>query len=496
MRAASSACRVGGTSRMSPSSACIATSCSTKSGFPSAAWMMRSRVSSGRSRSNPTSAPLSSSDRACSVTSVAFGFGAVHVGRSSKRSGRAVQRTSKGTSWANEATYSMRSRNAGSAQWMSSKTAISGSELAIASSSRRTPQAISSGDTGVSVTPSAASRRIDCELAVGSSVERATEIAHLGHDLLQWPVRDPLAVREAAADRDAGSSAAKELACQARLPDARSSDDRRQLRTSCLDGRGQRALELRELVSAPDERRVDPACERRHVVAQPEQPIRVDRLLLPLERERLQRLGEHGVPHEALGERPDEDLAHRGGLLEAGGDVDGVAGGKRLARARDHLPRVDADAYLEPQARDRLAHLHRGPHRAQGIVLVHLREAEDGHGCVANELLDGSTVALETGAQLRVVASHDVAQDLRVGALTERGRADEVAEDDRHRLSDVSLGVGRERCAACPAEPEAVRVRLTAGRADHPGTLHLRCAGIKQAALDCRWISSGRGGTA
>ena len=27
----------------------------------------------------------------------------------------------------------------------------------------------------------------DRELAVGSSVERATEIAHLGHDLLQWP---------------------------------------------------------------------------------------------------------------------------------------------------------------------------------------------------------------------------------------------------------------------------------------------------------------------
>ena len=61
-----------------------------------------------------------------SVTRVALGFGAVQVGRTSKRSGRAVHSTSIGTSCANDATYSMRSRNVGSAQWMSSKTTTSG----------------------------------------------------------------------------------------------------------------------------------------------------------------------------------------------------------------------------------------------------------------------------------------------------------------------------------------------------------------------------------
>ena len=93
------------------------------------------------------------------VSTVALGLGAVHVGRVSNRSGRAVHRRRRGTSCTNEARYSTRSRNAVSAQWMSSKTTTRGPVVAIASSSLRTPQEISSGETGVSVAPSAASMR-------------------------------------------------------------------------------------------------------------------------------------------------------------------------------------------------------------------------------------------------------------------------------------------------------------------------------------------------
>jgi hypothetical protein len=46
-------------------------------------------------------------------------------------------------------------------------------------------------------------------------------------------------------------------------------------------------------------------------------------------------------------------------------------------------------------------------------------------------------VPLEDHAQLGVVARHDVAEDLGIGALAERGRADEVAEHDRHGLPDI-----------------------------------------------------------
>src|SRR5205085_2047237 len=82
--------------------------CATKSGFPSAAATICVRVSSDSSPSASTSASLSVSARGSSVTMVAFGFGAVHVGRSSNRSGRAVQRKKSGTSCANVETYSTR----------------------------------------------------------------------------------------------------------------------------------------------------------------------------------------------------------------------------------------------------------------------------------------------------------------------------------------------------------------------------------------------------
>ena len=88
-------------------------------------------------------------------------------------------------------------------------------------------------------------------------------------------------------------------------------------------------------------------------------------------------------------------------LLEAGGDVDRVAADEALAArgvAGDHLARVDAGARLERdpvaplellvELGERRAHVGRGPHRAQRVVLAHRRHAEHGHDRVADELLD------------------------------------------------------------------------------------------------------------
>ena len=134
-----------------------------------------------------------------------------------------------------------------------------------------------------------------------------------------------------------------------------------------------------------------------------------NRLALPFQRKWRDRLRADGAAHESLGRRADENLSGARSLLEALGDVHCVACGERLAGARDDLPGVDADPHLEPEGRDGVAHLEGRAYRSQGVVLVDLRDTEDCHRCVADELLHRAAVALEDRAQLRVVASHELA---------------------------------------------------------------------------------------
>ncbi len=53
---------------------------------------------------------------------------------------------------------------------------------------------------------------------------------------------------------------------------------------------------------------------------------------------------------------------------------------------------------------------------------MYSRDAEDAHGRIADELLNGAPVALEAGPGRLEVASHDEPERLRVEALTERRR--------------------------------------------------------------------------
>ncbi len=107
----------------------------------------------------------------------------------------------------------------------------------------------------------------------------------------------------------------------------------------------------------------------------------------------------------------DDDLPGLGGVLEPGGDADGVAGHEALSgvgRGRDHLARGDADPYLELDVvlRRRWSlsavtptDVQCGARRAQRVVLVRDRDAERGHDRVARVLLDRPAVPRDRAAR-------------------------------------------------------------------------------------------------
>ena len=175
-------------------------------------------------------------------------------GRRSTSSGRAMQSSRIGAPEESSATCSIRSRNVSSPHWMSSKTTTSGRSAAACSSVLRKAQAISS-DVAASLSPS--SERIAAAAASsdGSSVEL---LQHLD----DRPVRDPLAVGEAAAADDRRLDRRQGLGDEPRLADAGLADDRHELAALL----GLHALpglaEERELALASDEPRLVPALGR------------------------------------------------------------------------------------------------------------------------------------------------------------------------------------------------------------------------------------------
>src|SRR5205814_3148148 len=108
-------------------------------------------------------------------------------------------------------------------------------------------------------------------------------------------------------------------------------------------------------------------------------------------------------------------------------------------------------------------HLRGGPHRAKRVVFVQPWQPKYSDDCVADVLLNRTAVTNEDGTHPLEVDRENLAERLDVQALTERRRALQVAEDDRDDAS-VLLGwrLGLKRCAAVPAQPEPIRVLLTA----------------------------------
>ena len=91
---------------------------------------------------------------------------------------------------------------------------------------------------------------------------------------------------------------------------------------------------------------------------------------------------------------------------------------------------------------------------AEGIVLVHVRYAEDGHHGVTDELLDRSAMAPDWRAHRLVPTAEDVPKPLGVEPFAQPRRFHEVAEEDRDRLASggraghpdsVPLGLRRRK---------------------------------------------------
>ena len=241
----------------------------------------------------------------------------------------------------------------------------------------------------------------------------------------------------------------------------------------------ERARESRELLLAADEGRAS-ASVRRHRLAHADEPVGRHRLGLPFQLERLDLLDVDVAPDEPVGQLAEQHLALARGLLETGGDVDGVAGDESLPGRRvagDDLAGVDARPVGELHAVDELQlvvellerRLHPGgrTNRAQRVVLVEPGQPEDGHHGVADELLDHAAVPLELAPHRVEVARHHLAERLGVERLAEARRALQVREDDRHDLPRLlrrpCLG---ELRPAREAKPRNVRVLDAARRTD------------------------------
>ena len=209
--------------------------------------------------------------------------------------------------------------------------------------------------------------------------------------------------------------------------------------------------------------------------ARADEPPGGQRLRLPAYGQRLDRLGLESFADEPAGGVADQGLAGRGGLLQARGDVDRVAGDERLALGRiacHDLTAVDAGAdrdlhapaalEVAVEAPQLLLQLERRPHRPPGVVLERGRHSEHGHHGVADELLDGPAVALDDRRGGLEVAQHHLPDGLGLEALAQGRRAGDVREQDRHRFSLVGLREPSEARSACIAESRVGWVRLTA----------------------------------
>ena len=104
---------------------------------------------------------------------------------------------------------------------------------------------------------------------------------------------------------------------------------------------------------------------------------------------------------------------------------------------------------------------------------MQLRNAEDGHHRVADELLDGAAVSLDRGPRGVEVASHHGTRRLRVEALGTGGRTRHVAEQHGHGLPLLArrLAVAESRSTRV-AEARGVAVPGAArGAGGHERTL-------------------------
>ena len=143
-----------------------------------------------------------------------------------------------------------------------------------------------------------------------------------------------------------------------------------------------------------------------------------------------------------VGRLVDEDAAHRGGRLQAGGRVDDVAGGDALPGLGPRFERDQRLACRDPDPDLEVAVVgqavedgQRGPERPLGVVFVRDRRPEKRHDRVPDELLDRTAVTLEHRTQAGVIGLQDGAAFLGIEPFRTRGEAHEVGKQDRDHFA-------------------------------------------------------------
>ena len=167
--------------------------------------------------------------------------------------------------------------------------------------------------------------------------------------------------------------------------------------------------------------------------------------------------------------------ARRGHGLQARSGVHEVACDHALVGRTDgdrSLPGDHAGPGPDSRAEGRhgVDQLERGAHGALGVVLVGGRRAPDGHDRIADELLDGPSIAADELRREVEIPRQHLPDVLGVAFLGERREADEVGEQDRDQ---APLGGG-------PGRPDS---RGGSRRPDSRGGSGRACPGEAGAAL-------------
>ena len=271
-----------------------------------------------------------------------------------------------------------------------------------------------------------------------------------------------------------GIEPGQELRREPRLPDARLAHDREQQRRRGRDHAGERLSEHRQLVVPAHERdrashrpcaeSLDGRCReglgeslRFHVPLVAERDGRVREVARRGPDEHLARRGRGLQPSRGVDDRPGhEDLVlgpgPRGGLarFDPHPDLEGIGQSELFAQSADARPDRKARA-----------------HGAERVVLVHLRQAEDRHHRVADELLGAAAECHELVHGGVVELAEDLAGAFRVEPLREPGRIDQVGEQDGDHLALVGPRRPIHERATTGAEAGAVGQRRAADGAVH-----------------------------
>ncbi len=239
--------------------------------------------------------------------------------------------------------------------------------------------------------------------------QRIVEARSRPHHLRDRPEGNAVTVGQAAPAQRARAPVVgcKELIDEARFADARARNDGQEPGTPRFAGLALRRVESLQLLGPTNKRSLEPPPmrPRTHDL---DEPVRLDLVGLALEFQGFDELDIDGVSDEVVGNLTDEHLARWRGLLEARGGVHGVAGDQALSGGRvagNDLSGVHAGPVLEryPPSPAELRidvheaelHLPGGPDGANGIVFANSGKPEHRHDGVADELLDGSAVALD-----------------------------------------------------------------------------------------------------